>query len=519
MNHQTTEKFSPTRRSVLGMLGALGAGAMAFRADFARAQVQDGVLRVVTYANPSTLDPSTGRSGADHTVLWSIFDTLIDFTPDLKPLPGLAESWEWEDDKTLVLTLRKGVNFHDGTDFDAEAVRANIDWAKTGPRSTIQADWNNVEEVEVRDPHTVVLHLNAPDAALLMVMSDRAGMMSSPKALEEMGEDYDRNPVGTGQMKFVKWDDNQQVVTEKNPDYWQEGLPKLDSIVFVVMTDNSTGVRSALSGQNNFIFRVPPKQAEQLKAEDGFELYVGPQLYFQNIYFNMSEGRGPMEDVRVRQAINFAINKEAYNQIVTSGLGEIAKTQFPESTDAFNPEAAAMYPYDPDRAKALLKEAGFGDGLTLKMNHYSDPQSVQRIEILQAMLGAVGITFESVTGSVPQSNKLWNDGVGDIKLSAWTGRPDPAMTFALLFHPTAYYNKGGAEPSKELTAAIEAMRSTTDPEARQTAIQHASLLERKWAMGVPLVFEPQIILHSDAVHGWQPNVLGKPRFGGVSVVS
>lgn len=512
-----SKAVAPSRRAVLGMIGALTAGAYTFKGDRLSAAVNGGTLKVCTYANPSTLDPSTGRSGADHTVLWSIFDTLIDFTPDLKPRPGLAESWEWADDKTLVLTLQKGVKFHDGTDFDAEAVKANAEWAKNGPRSTIKADWKNVDSVEVRDPHTVVLHLNAPDGALVMILSDRAGMMSSPTALAALGEDYDRNPVGTGQVKFVKWDDGQQVVTERNGDYWRKGLPHLDGITFVVMTDNSTGVRSVLSGQNNFIFRVPAKLVDSLKKKEGFKLYVGPQLYFQNIYFNLSKGRGAMEDVRVRQAINFAINKEAYNQVVTSGLGEIAGTQFPKSTEAYNPEAAAMYNYDPDKAKALLKEAGYSNGLTLKMNHYSDPQTTQRIEILRAMLGTAGIEFESVTGSVPQANKLWKEGVGDIKLSAWTGRPDPAMSFSLLFHPTAYFNRGGAEPSKELTQAIEEMRSVVDPEKRQAAIHRASLLERKWAMGVPLVFEPQIILQANNVEGWEPNVLGKPRYDGMRI--
>jgi len=517
LHHETVSapRPAPTRRQILGMTAALAAGAITFRAGALHAQVSGGELRVCTYANPSSLDPTTGRAGSDHTVLWSMYDTLVDFTPELEAAPGLAESWEWEDDRTLVLKLRQGVAFHDGEPFNAEAVRANFEHGKNGPRSTIKQDWDAVDTIEVRDDHTVALNLSKPDGALVMVLSDRAGMMISPKAIADSEDGVDRAPVGTGQMKFVRWEDAQQIVTERNEAYWREGLPHLDGITFMVMTDSTTGLRSVLSGQNNFIYRVPTQNVEATQGENGFTTWIGPQLYVQMVYFNLSEGRGPMEDVRVRQAINYAIDKEAYNRIVTSGFGEIAHCQFPQATQAYSPELAEMYPYDPDRAKALLKEAGFGDGLKLVSNHYSDPYSAQRMEIIAAMLEAVGITLENVTAAVAQSNKTWNDGVGDIHLSAWTGRPDPAMTLSLLFHKDAYYLKGGAEPSKELTQKIEETRSQIDPEIRLQAIRDAIRLEREMAMNLPLVFEPQIITHADAVKGWEPNLLGKPRYGGI----
>ncbi|WP_176441050.1 ABC transporter substrate-binding protein [Oceanicola sp. 22II-s10i] len=518
MIHSTraTGRPRPTRRDVLGMAAALGAGALVFDAPFARAQVKGGELRVSQYSNPSSLDPSTGRSGADHTVLWTIYDTLVDFSPDLKPMPGLAESWEWENETTLVLKLRQGVTFHDGEPFNSAAVQANFDHAKNGPRSTIRQDWASVDSVEARDDHTVALNLSEPDGALVMVLSDRAGMMASPKAIRESGEaGFDRTPVGTGQMKFVKWDDAQQVVTERNESYWREGMPHLDGITFVIITDNQTGLRSVLSGQNNFVYRVPPVRVEEVSKNPDFTTYIGPQLYVQMVYFNLSEGRGPMEDVRVRQAINYAMNKEAYNTIVTSGNGEIAHCQFPKATEAYTDEIGAMYPYDPDRAKALLKEAGFGGGLKLVSNHYSDPQSAQRMEIIAAMLEAVGITLENTVAAVAQSNKTWNEGVGDIHLSAWTGRPDPAMTLSLLFHKNAYYNKGGSEPSVELTEAIDETRRLVDAEKRMESIHRAIRLERENAMCLPMVFEPQIITHANNVKGWEPNIIGKPRYGGM----
>jgi len=509
----------PTRRDFIALVGAAGVGS-ALGPRFAFAQTEGGTLNVSHYTNPSSLDPHTSRTAADSTVLWPIYDTLVNSTPDLKPIPGLAESWEWEDDVTLVMNLRKGVKFHDGTDFNAEAVAHNIDFCKNDERTRTSALVESVREVEARDEHTAVFHMHSPDAAILMALTERPGMMASPTARAERGEDHDRNPAGTGMFRVVAWNEASNVEMERNPDYWNPDVVHLDRLVMAIIPDTATGVRSVLSGQNDFIHYVPTLQVGQLEGNPDLELFVGTSLYFHKLYFNLSEERnGPLRDVRVRQAINYAVNKDAFNQVICSGLGIRADMCVPEGTPGYDAQAASHYSYDPEKAKALLAEAGYEDGCDIVFCHYANAPGQQRMEVVSAMLEAVGFRMSFKSGSVPQMGKEWNDHAGDVLMSAWTGRPDPALTMNLLYHPKSYYVKGGAEPSKEFTALLESTKTEVDPEKREENMRQAARMERELAMELPIVFQPQIVAYRKEIKGWEPNLLGKPWFRGVWIES
>ena len=503
-----------SRREALALPLVLGAGALT--SGFARGQEprRGGVLRVVTYANPSSLDPATGRSGTDHTYLWPMFDTLVDVEPaTLSPRPGLAESWEYRDQTTLALNLRKGVVFHDGTPFDADAVKANFDHMLGDQRSTVKGDVSTIKSVEVENTLRVVLRLKEPDTSLPLAMSDRIGMMSSPKALGALGAAYDRKPVGTGAYEFVEWIDGDKVILKRNANYWKPGAPFLDGLEFKVMIDANTGLRSVMSGQTDFMFRVPPHQAPIVKRDKNFVFLTGPTLYCQLIYLNCS--RPPLDDKRIRQALNLAIDREAYTKVVTAGLGEPAYTVIPKHHWAYDAQASAMYGYDVDRARKLMADAGFAGGLELLSNTASDPFTTQRMEIIAAQLGKIGIRLKYTVGTLAQSNQTWNEGVGDIRLTAWTGRADPSITFASLYSPEGFFNRGGAEPSKDLTQAIKDTRATTDINLRKEAFARAARLEREFAMSLPLAFESEVVVHHTRVKGYVPNLIGKPRFDGV----
>ncbi len=447
-------------------------------------------------------------------MLWPIFDTLVDFEFDtLDPKPGLAESWDYRDPTTLVLNLRKDVLFHDGTACEAAAVKANFDYMLTNPRSTVKADVASIKSAEVEAPLRVVLRLKEPDTSLPLVLTDRAGMMSSPAAFSTLGADYDRKPVGTGAFSFVQWDDADKLVLKRNERYWREGLPALEGIEFKIMSDSNSGLRSVLAGQNDFVYRVSPQQAPLIKRSPTFGFVTNPTLYVQMIYLNAS--RPPLDNKLVRQALNFAIDREAYTKVVTAGMGETAGTILPKRHWAYDAQAAATYTYDPDRARQLMAEAGFGSGLQLNSNHYSDQLSQQRMEILAAQLGQIGITIKSTVAAIAQANQQWHDGIGDIHLSAWTGRADPSVTYASLFAPEGYYNNGGVEHSPELTRAIRDSRSSSDLAVRKQAFARAQRLERELALCVPLAFESEVVVHGPKVKGYSSNLIGKPRFDGV----
>ena len=211
--------MTQTRREAMALISAALAGAAVGGEAFAQATPKrGGILRISAPANPSSLDPATGGAGSDHTFLFTMYDTLTEWEYDtLKPKPGLAESWSFTDPTTLVLKIRSGITFHDGTPLDAEAVRFNIDRGKNDAKSNIKADLATVASVDVTGPMQVTLKLSTPDTALPAILSDRAGMMASPTALKAAASgDLKRTPVGTGAYTFVSWADGERIVTKRN---------------------------------------------------------------------------------------------------------------------------------------------------------------------------------------------------------------------------------------------------------------------------------------------------------------
>src|SRR5690606_17013163 len=222
------------RRKLLQLMAAgttmaLLPGVCASRAIAQTPPPKGGILRVSAPFNPSSLDPVTSGAGSDHMILYSLYDTLVDFEPEtLQPVPGLSTEWAFETPTRLVMTLREDVKFHDGTDFDAEAVKANLDRALTDPRSTAKGDLASVESVDVISTHVVAVNLNRPDSALPLILADRPGMMASPTAFAEEGRNFDRTPVGTGPFSFVSWNDGDAVEVARFDGYWDAEIPHLD---------------------------------------------------------------------------------------------------------------------------------------------------------------------------------------------------------------------------------------------------------------------------------------------------
>ncbi len=289
-----------------------------------------GILKVSAPTNPSSLDPATGGSGQDHAFLYPMFDTLAAFDyATLKAEPGLAESWKFTDPKTLVMNLRDGVLFHDGTPCDAAAVKFNLDRNKGDARSSIKADLLTVDSIEVSGPRQVTLKLNQADSALPLILSDRAGMMCSPKAVTELGKDHDRKPVGSGPWKLVSWNDNEKVVYTRNDKYWKPNLPLLDGMEFAIIAETNTGLRSVVAGQNDFVYFLSPQQKTVIDRAKNLSAVTAPTLYCVQIFFNY--GRPPLANPKVRRALNHAIDRVAFSKATMGGLAEVAWMALPSA--------------------------------------------------------------------------------------------------------------------------------------------------------------------------------------------
>src|SRR5215472_7627587 len=273
-----------------------------------------GTLRIGMQDDPDALDPARGGTFAGRIVFVSLCDKLVDLTPDLKFAPQLAAAWSWSPDgKALTLTLREGVKFQDGEPFDADAVRANIERYRTAPESSRKGELRPVTGVEVIDPKTVLLVLSQPYAPLIAVLSDRAGMMGSPKAIERLGKDFATAPVCAGPFRFVERVPQDRIVLERFAGYWNASAIHLDRVVFRPIADSTVRLVNLQTGQLDMLEELAPSDAAKVEKDTKLKLRGVTSLGYEAIDINVAHGPAadnPLaKDPRVRAALEAAIDR------------------------------------------------------------------------------------------------------------------------------------------------------------------------------------------------------------------
>ncbi|MCW5237849.1 ABC transporter substrate-binding protein [Verminephrobacter eiseniae] len=509
------------RRDALGLAGlgltgltGLGLGWPVFAQT---APKKGGVLKIASPANPSSLDPAVGGAGSDHAILWTMYDTLVEWDyATLKPKPGMAE-WVFPDPNTMLLRLKPGILFHDGTPCDAEAVRWNIERNRGDAASNLKADLSSIEASAVISPTQVKLMLGQPDAALPAVFSDRAGMMVSPTAQKAAGKAFGRNPVGAGPWQFVSWADNQKVIVTRHAQYWRTGMPHLDGIEFSIIPELATGLRSVVSRQNDLAYQLSARYRPIIAREKALRLVTGPTLYCIQLYMNYA--RAPLDNPKLRQAINFALNREAFVKVTMDGVGEPAHMNLPSTHWAYDKSVAGLYPHDLAKARQLMADAGLAAGIHLTIGGYTDQDAVRRGEIVMDQLGKIGIRLKFTNGTIPEISGQFfgREKKFDMLLSAWTGRPDPSMSYSLMYAKGAYYNAGRSEFSPELSALLQESRAREDLQWRKSVFAKIQRMVMENALVAPLAFQFEIDALSNKVQGFVPNLLGKPKFNNLSL--
>ena len=499
------------RALVAGAAAAGGAMALPHGAFAQETPRRGGTLRWALPFNAGSLDPMTGRTAGEFSILYTMFDPLIDFDPvTLDPKPGLAKSWAFADPKRLTLELVDGVKFHDGTPFDAEAVKFNLNRYRSDQRSNVKADLSSVREVTVDGRLRVSLHLSEPNAALPAILSDRVGMMVSPTNAQEKGPNIDRLPVGTGPFKFVSMQDNDRFIATRNENYWKKGLPYLDGVNIAIITETATGVRSITAGENDIATTVG--LAQKVVAERAGKLTVRANRVMSMFGIYLNYGRPPLDDKRIRQAINYAIDREAVNKAVSFGLDEPTSAIIPKEHWASDAATLRYYEYNPAKARQLLREAGHPDGIELPMLGWSDQISMQRQEMLVTQLAQAGIRVKLTPASPSASSTDFfgpaKKGAGRMSLIA--ARPDPSQQYDNLFSKTAYFNAGGVEfPGyRELLLATLA---ATDNASRKAAFAALSKFTVENALLVPVLFNTSVTVHNPKVKNFVVSLVDKPK--------
>ncbi|WP_071796542.1 ABC transporter substrate-binding protein [Natronohydrobacter thiooxidans] len=483
----------------------------------ASAQTPPGVLVVGQIAEPQALDPHAVTAVNDFRILMNVYDGLVRYASGtLEVEPALAESWEISEDGTVyTFSLRDGVSFHDGSAFDAEAVVWNFErmlnedhpYHDTGP-FPLSFFFSAIATVEAVDDLTVRFTLNEPYAPFLSNLAYPTGLIVSPAAVMEHGGDFGRNPSGTGPFRFAEWRSNERVVVTRNEDYW-DGAAGTEAVIFRPITDANTRVAEMLAGGIDVMVEVPPVAVAQFQgAQHMVHEQAGPHLWF--LILNAKEG--PFADKRVRQAANFAINKEALVNDVLEGTATIAAGPTPPAFAWAYNEELEPYPYDPDRARELIAEAGAeGARLTFYVTEGGsgmlDP--IPMGTAIQADLAAVGFDVRIETYE-------WNtflgrvnpglEGKADMAQMAWmTNDPDTLPFLALRTDawPDAGGFNSGYYSNPEVDALLEAARVETDPEERARLYREMQVIVQEDAPWVFVANWMQNAVTSDAVENFQ----------------
>ncbi|WP_144630920.1 ABC transporter substrate-binding protein [Bordetella genomosp. 13] len=398
------------------------AAAGLFASGVAAAQ---STLRIGLQDDPDVLDPARARTFVGRIVFASLCDRLVDITPDLKFVPQLAESWQTsEDGKSLTFKLRKGAFYHDNTPVDAASVKANLERAIALPDSNRKSELVSVASVEAPDAQTVVLHLKQPDAGLLSQLSDRAGMMQSPASFDK---DPGAKPVCSGPYQFKERVQNDRIVLEKFPKYWDAASYHFDRVVFTPMPDSTVRLNNLRAGGLDIVERIAPSDAKTVKDDPKLVLDAVTGLGFQSFAVNLGNGKraeNPLaKDKRVRQALELAIDRDVINQVVGEGMFQPAHQPFPPASFAFD-KSVEHAGRDPEKARKLLKEAGV-DRVKFEITYGNNTTMQQVYELVQAMGAEAGfdITLRPMEFAALQSALPRGD--FEVGQTGWSGRVDP----------------------------------------------------------------------------------------------
>lgn len=454
-------------------------------------------------------DPIRGTTACELTQLNAIFDTLVRFDSDRQLVPSLAEDWR-VDGSTLTLNLRDGVTFQDGTPFDAEAVVFNLERALNDEQSTIGGTLYMVQDIQAVDDTTVEIALDPPAAGpLLSALAGRAGMMASPTAVEEAGSSdaFSQAPVGAGMYAIDgEWLPRESMSVRAWDGYWDTEAQALGGIDFVEI-DFPAKVNALKSGEADML-QVQDQDVETVASDPNLRVVSDPIGQYR--LFLMNETLPPFDDVRVRQALFHAIDEDAIAAAQTFGVGEGASQPFLEESLAYNPAVEDMYPYDPERARELLEEAGYTEPVPFEAVIGGTATSyVQQGELVQAQVNEAGfdmtLTLIDSAEAIPMIYRAGPDETGEAQASPFGMFEtfDPDELFRARFLSDGSWNAGGNEPDG-LRELLDEAAAAVDPETRSEIYQDATMLVMEQALdSVPLYFQLGHTAYADHVGGVQ----------------
>jgi peptide/nickel transport system substrate-binding protein len=476
-------------------------------------------LRIGLAEDPDVLDPSIGRTYVGRIVFASFCDKLFDIDEKLNIVPQLALSHETSaDGKEVTIKLRPGVKFHDGEPFDAQAAKFSLERHLTLPASFRKPELAALDHVDVVDPLTIKLILRTPFSPLIAQLTDRAGMMISPKAAKEAGEKFGLHPVCAGPYKFVERVQQDRIVLEKFADYWNKENVFIDRVVFLPIVDSTVRLANLKSGGLDLIERVLATDIGDVRADSRLELSSALELGYMGLTVNVGNDKskgGLSQSEKVRRALDLSIDREAVNQVVFNG-------EFTPGNQWVSPE----HPYyqkafpvpkrDIAKARALLKEAGVALPVSVDLMVPKGPENEAVAQVLQSMAAEAGFDLKIRLIEFATSFKQAQAGEFQAFLIGWSGRIDPDGNSYVFLHSGAAQNDG-VYSNPDVYKGFEDARLTTDPAQRKAIYEKVTAQVLKDDPIIYLYHRKLLIAHTTRLEGYRPMPDGLVRVIGLKL--
>ena len=495
-------------------LTAVAAAVLSFGA-IAQAQT---TLRIGLAEDPDALDPSTARTYVGRIVFAAFCDKLFDIDEKLNIVPQLALSHETSaDGKEVTIKLRPGVKFHDGEPFDAEAAKFSLDRHLNLPVSFRKPELAALDHVDVVDPLTIKLVLKTPYSPLIAQLTDRAGMMVSPKAAKEEGDKFALHPVCAGPYKFVERVQQDRIVFEKFGDYWNKDNVFIDRIVYLPIVDSTVRLANLRSGGLDLIERVLATDIKDVKSDSRLVLTTASELGYLGLTINTNNDKtkGALTNVKVRQALDLAIDREALNQVVFNGEFTPGN-QWVSPSHPYYQQSFPIRPRNVEKAKALLKEAGVTPPVSIDYMVPKGPENESLAQVIQSMAAEAGFDIKIRLIEFATSFKQAQAGEFQIFQINWSGRIDPDGNSYVFLHTGAPQNDGGYS-NPEADKLMEEGRLIGDSAKRKAIYEKLTKIILEDEPIIYLYHRKLLIAHTTKLEGYRPMPDGLVRVIGLKL--
>jgi peptide/nickel transport system substrate-binding protein len=437
-----------------------------------------GTATIALESELRTLDPMDSSLLVEREVFYNVYDALFTIDPSLKIKAGLVKVWDVSDPLNYKFTLESGVKYQDGTAFNGQSVKANIERYKTGATSKRKSDLASVKSVEVTDDTHVIFHLSKPNATLLATLVDRAGMMLSMDAVTKGGQNFSLSPIGagTGPFQFVEWKRNDHLTLKKSSGYWKSGLPYLDGITYRAIPDVNAILSALKTGDIDIARIIAAKDVASIKADSNFVYNSVPAIGFNG--FELNAGAPPFNDPAKRQAVATAIDRYSILKNINFNIGVVGYGPIPPSSWAFDPTEKIYDKADAAKAKSIAT------GFTFTYKTTSDPVNQQLAQLLQSELAQAGITMNIQTEEFAayqqecQAHQFQACGV------TWSGRIDPDGNMYAWWHTGGDFNDSQYSNS-QVDAWLDDARTNADQAKRKQDYINA---QKQIVQDAPYVF-------------------------------